>query len=96
MAVDSAQKKEAGCYPGFSTSYTCLSAEDRPKSASLPIYFLPHLDKRKPSKISLSATQKSRATNPAFLFPQCDNLLLHQLRANRSLQRWKTAHKEKR
>jgi hypothetical protein len=61
-------KKEAGCYPGFSISHTCLSAEDRPKSASLPIYFLPHLDKRKPSKISLSATQKSRAANPAFCF----------------------------
>jgi hypothetical protein len=61
------KKREAGCYSGFSTSRACLSAEDRPKSASLPIYFLPHLDKRKPSKISLSAAQKSRAMIRLFI-----------------------------
>src|SRR5262245_30549792 len=65
--VDSAQKKKPDVIPAF-LLHTCLSAEDRPKSASLPIYFLPHLDKRKPPKIPLSATQKSRATNPAFVF----------------------------
>src|SRR5215510_3036525 len=61
--VDSAQKKKPGVIPAF-LLHTCLSAEDRPKSASLPIYFLPHLDKRKSSKIPLSATQKKAGREP--------------------------------
>src|SRR5215510_14188854 len=63
--VDSAQKKKPDVIPAF-LLHTCLSAEDRPKSASLPIYILPHLDKRKPSKIPLSAAQKKPGVNPAL------------------------------